>query len=205
MRDLVVLVSDKNMEFAVRGLLSRHLALGIREVLSDLFVHPHHDPGCLLEGHDFLRLYKSSHKHALVMLDREGSGQEQLSREALEQRVEGFLAQAGWGDRACAIVIDPELEVWVWSDSPSVDTVMGWEGKQPALRAWLLQEGLLSPDQIKPNRPKEAVEQALRLVSRPRSSSRYLELAERVSLERCTDQAFIKFKHTLRAWFQEGQ
>ena len=94
MKDLVVLASDKNMEFAVKGLLSRPPSLGIRQVLSDTFVHPHHDPGCLLEGHDFLRLYKSSHQHALVMLDREGSGQEELSRESLERRIEGLLAQS---------------------------------------------------------------------------------------------------------------
>ncbi len=203
MKDLVVLAADKNMEFAVKGLLSRPPALGIREVFSDTFVHPHHDPGCLLEGHDFLRLYTRSHRHALVMLDREGSGQEGLSRESLEQSVEGLLAISGWEDRACAIVIDPELEVWVWSGSSYVDTVLGWEGKQPDLRAWMMSEGFLLPDQIKPNRPKEAVEQALRLASRARSSSRYFELSKKVSLGRCADQAFIKFKNTLRAWFPE--
>ncbi|MBI3934355.1 MAG: hypothetical protein HY316_06655 [Acidobacteria bacterium] len=205
MKDLVILASDKNMEFALKGLLSRYPALGIREVLSDLFVHPHHDPGCLLEGHDFLRLYISSHRHGLVMLDREGSGQEELSRESLEQRIEGLLAQSGWEDRASAIVIDPELEVWVWSDSPHVDTVLGREGKQPDLRAWLLREGLLLADQTKPTWPKEAVERALRLVSRARSSSHYLELGRKVSIERCADPAFAKLKQTLRMWFPQRQ
>ena len=38
MKDLVVLVSDKNMEFVVKGLLSRPPALGIRDVFSDTFV-----------------------------------------------------------------------------------------------------------------------------------------------------------------------
>lgn len=191
------------MEFAVKGLLSRYPALGIREVISDVFVHPHHDPGCLLEGHDFLRLYISSHRHALVMLDREGSGREDLPRDTLEKRIEISLAHAGWEDRACAIVIDPELEIWVWSGSPHVDIVLGWEGRQPNLRAWMMAEGFLRPDQIKPNRPKEAVEQALRLASRARSSSRYLELARKVSLEQCVDPAFAKLKQTLKTWFTE--
>lgn len=203
MRDLVVLVADKNMEFAVKGLLARAAALGIREILSDVFVHPHHDPGCLLEGHDFLRLYTKSHRYAFVMLDREGCGQEDRSRESLEQRVEALLAQSGWENRACAIVIEPELDIWVWSGSPHVDTVLGWEGRQPNLRAWMMTEGFLGPDQIKPNRPKEAVEEALRLMSRARSSSRYFELAKKVSLEQCADPAFAKFKQTLRGWFPE--
>ena len=125
MRDLVVLAADKNMEFAVKGLIARAAALGIREILSDVFVHPHHDPGCLLEGHDFLRLYTKSHRHALVILDRGGSGREDLSRESLEQELEGLLSQSGWENRAAAIAIDPELEIWVWSGSPHVDAVLG--------------------------------------------------------------------------------
>ena len=204
MRDLVVLAADKNMEFAVKGLIARAAALGIREILSDVFVHPHHDPGCLLEGHDFLRLYTKSHRHALVMLDREGSGREDLSRESLEQELEGLLSQSGWENRAAAIAIDPELEVWVWSGSPHVDAVLGWEGRQPNLTAWLILEGFLPPDRRKPDRPKKAVEQALRLASRARSSSRYFELAKKVSLEHCVDPAFDKFKRTLSAWFPES-
>ena len=203
MRDLVVLAADKDMEFAVKGLLARAAALGIRGILSDVFVHPHHDPGCLLEGHDFLRLYTKSHRHALVMLDREGSGREDLSRESLEQEVEGLLAQSGWENRAAAIAIDPELEVWVWSGSPHVDAVLGWGGRNPTLTAWMVSEGLLPHDRRKPDRPKEAVEQALKVASMARSSSRYFELAKRVSLEQCVDPAFAKFKSTLRAWFLE--
>jgi len=40
-KDLVVLVADKNIEFAVKGLLSRPRALGVRPITSDFFVHPY--------------------------------------------------------------------------------------------------------------------------------------------------------------------
>jgi phage antirepressor YoqD-like protein len=99
------------------------------------------------------------------------------------------------------ILLDPELEIWVWSDSPEVDGQLGWAQRQPDLRTWLRQKGLLLSDQAKPERPKEAMKAALREVKEPWSSSIHQHLAERVSLRRCTDPGFTKLKDTLRRWF----
>jgi len=200
-KDLVVLAADSQMEFAVKGLLTRGAALGFREPSVDFLVHPAKDPGCLLRGHDFLRpLYRQYH-HAIVMLDREGCGREASLRELLESDLEQRLSSSGWGDRAAAIVLDPELEVWVWSDSPEVDAVLGWTGRTPRLEEWLRTQGYCTPRQMKPNRPKTALEQALRLARKGRSSAIFFELAKRVSVRRCSDPAFLKFKATLQQWF----
>lgn len=201
-KDLVILVADKDMEFTVKGLLGCYPAIGIRPLTNDVYVHPQHDPGCLLRGHDFLRLFANSYAHALIMFDLEGSGKESLSREELEHQVEVQLARSGWDDRAAVIVLDPELEIWVWSDSPEVDLILGWQNREPDLRTWLCQEGFVSDRSAKPNRPKEAFEEALKLASKPRSSSRFRQLAEKVSLNRCSDAAFLKFKTQLRQWFR---
>lgn len=199
--DLVVLVADKNMEFAVKGILTRVEALGIREVTATFHVHPENDPGCLLRGHLFLKLFVHQAAHALVLLDREGSGQDSNTREILESGIEGRLSTSGWDDRAAAIVIDPELERWAWSDSPHVDSVLGWDGRNPCLRSWLKEKAFLKEGQIKPIRPKEALEQALRSVKKPRSSSLYQQIAQKVSLQRCVDPSFIKLKTILQGWF----
>ncbi|MFB3133348.1 MAG: hypothetical protein ACE10K_12585, partial [Rhodothermales bacterium] len=53
----------------------------------------------------------------------------------------------------------------------------------------------------KPQRPKEAVEAVLRATDTPRSSSLYRQLAQKVSLNRCDDPAFLKLKSTLQEWF----
>ena len=45
-RDLVVLAADKDMEHALRGLLSRHKSLPIRQIVFDIFVHSEHDAAC---------------------------------------------------------------------------------------------------------------------------------------------------------------
>jgi hypothetical protein len=45
------------------------------------------------------------------------------------------------------------------------------------------------------------VERALYEVRIPRSSKIYGKLASRVSVERCTDASFARFRDVLRRWF----
>lgn len=205
MKELVILVADKDIELTVKGVLTRHQALGIGRLVHqqdfDCFAHPEHDPGCLRGSESFLRQFVNFYEHALVLFDREGCGKQHLSREAIEQEVESRLSLSGWNDRAAVVVLDPEIEIWVWSDSPQVDGVLGWEGRQPDLRTWLQQQNLLAPNQFKPERPKEAMQAALRQSGKPRSSALYLQMAEKVSLNRCADPAFLKLKNTLQLWF----
>ena len=78
--DLVVLVADANMEFALRGILQRGGSFLARSPTHDVFVHPERDPGCLLRGPDFLRGVSRRYRHALVLFDRDGCGREEDSR-----------------------------------------------------------------------------------------------------------------------------
>jgi hypothetical protein len=200
-KDLVILTADKNAQFALRGLITRHQALKIRQITADFYVHPGRDPDVLRDAHGFLRSFLRSHRHALVVLDREGCGREESSRAALEAEIEQALQTSGWDDRGRAVVIDPELEIWVWSDSPYVASELGWDQTEPTLRQWLQENGFLEQGTLKPARPKEALAAVLRTVRMPRSSAIYRALAEKVGLSRCTDQAFEKLQTTLRRWF----
>ncbi len=200
-KDLVALVADKYMEFTVRGLLTRHSSLGIRPISADIFVHPERDPGCFLRGHDFLRPTHKTYDRAIVLFDREGSGRESQGRLELEESLEERLAKSGWERRSVAIAIDPEIEAWVWSNSPHVDEALGWRGRVPNLRSWLRTRGLLAEHSAKPERPKEAVEGALREARKPRSPALYFQLAQRVTLDGCSDSAFQKLRQTLAMWF----
>lgn len=197
----VILVADKNMEQAVAGVCSRPDAIGVSAFGHRIVVHPNRDPGCLLEGVEFLSMFQSQFAHALIMFDRIGCGRESQSRDQLEQELERGLSISGWETRAAAVVIDPELEAWVWSDSPHVDRILGWEGRQPTLRQWLMSRRWLAADATKPLKPKEAMEDALHAVRIPRSAALYRQLAQTVSLARCSDASFLKFKTTLQTWF----
>jgi hypothetical protein len=203
-KELIVLVADRNMEFTVKGLLGRPQSLKIKDVSYDIYNHPENDPGCRSNGANFLRPFVNQYSRALLMFDKAGCGQENQPRADLEVVVEAQLTASGWGDRSAAIVIEPELENWVWSDSPHVEAVLGWQGRHPNLRSWLISEGHLPDMQSKPSDPKEAMIVALRHAQVARSSSLFFQLAQRVSFERCDDPAFLKFKTTLSTWFSAG-
>jgi len=206
-KDLVVLVPDKNLEATLRGLLSRPQALSIREISFDVFIQSDRDPGCLRRSQDFLRPMCRRYTHGLVVFDRMGCGQEKKVREALEVEVSARLAASGWEERAAAVVVDPELEAWVWSDSPEVDRSLGWvaTATEPNLRGWLESRGFWEVGQAKPGDPKGAVEEVLRYVRRPRSSSIYGELARKVSFRRCQDGSFQALQDHLRRWFRKEE
>ena len=201
-KDLIVLVADQTMEEGFRALLKRHQSLGIHEIAFDVRRSTlGHDPACLLKAPGLLAQDVGRYAYALVVFDREGCGQENLSRDALERDVEERLSQAGWPERCAAVVLDPELEVWVWTKSPHVEEILGWSNRRPALSAWLRECGHWPEEAPKPARPKETMEAALREVRKPRSSSLYRQLAEKVSLAGHSEPAFAKLCETLRKWF----
>lgn len=203
MKDLVVLVADKNTQFTLQGIFSRPQSLGIREISlsSDIFVHPQRDPGCYNQCVNFLRSLKGVYNYGLVVFDHEGSGQEIKDRVAIETEIEQQLSDSGWNNRNSVIVLEPELESWVWSDSPHVERILGWEDQATSLKDWLIGHSFLEIEQIKPSRPKEALEATLRFVSKPRSSSIYEQLARNVGFAKCQDSSFLKLKTVLQKWF----
>lgn len=201
MKDLVVLATDKDLEFAIRGLLARPQALGIRPLRTEIFVEPEHDPACALRGVGFLANFSKQFRRALLMFDHEGSGKESVPRDELQKSLDEEFGISAWGGRGKAIVLEPELEAWIWSDSPYVDEAAGWKERAPGLRSWLIENGWLVEGASKPSRPKEAFEAALRKAGKPRSSSLYQQVAAKVSFRRCTDPAFREFKEILGLWF----
>ncbi|MBI2506030.1 MAG: hypothetical protein HYW07_22680 [Candidatus Latescibacteria bacterium] len=200
--DLVALVPGKDEQETLEGLLSeRRESLQIRTVRREILVHPRLDPGCFHEAPAVLQSYQDRAARALVLFDHEGSGQEDRSAGALAHEVESRLSESGWEDRACVLVVQPELEAWVWSDSPEVDAVLGWGGHIPQLRPWLAAQGFWPQGQAKPLRPKESFLAALREVHTRRSSAIFRQLAEKVGLERCQDRTFAELKKILKSWF----
>jgi len=200
-KDLIILVADKNMEAAMTSILLRPESLGIRELGFDIFVHPYHDPGCLLDAHSFLRPFGQRYLFSAVLFDKEGCGQESKSVEVLQEGTEKLLSQSGWANRSCAIAIDPELETWIWKNSIHVSNAIGWENNLDGLYSWLRKNGYLEENQTRPARPKEALEAALRNVKKPRSSSIYAELGRKLSLKKCADPSFLRLKFYLQACF----
>ena len=200
MKDLVVLAADKDLRHALKAMLSRPEALSMRPIEADVLVHHEHDPACALRGVDFLANLSGQYRYGLLIFDHEGSGREGRPLE-LQGVLNRQFAGSAWGDRARAIVLVPELEVWIWGDSPHVAEVAGWANRDPGLRPWLIEQGYLEEGQAKPASPKEAFQAALRESRTPRSASLYEQLASKVSLGKCTDGAFRELRAVLGNWF----
>lgn len=199
MKDLILLVADKNMEFSLRGGLSRPESLGIRPISFNLIQHPGRDGGTRSNGAQLLALEKTRFSHALLVLDHEGSGAGNLSPLDLEAQLNEKLAST-WGDCAKAIVIAPELDVWMWGSDNKLAEVLGWPHRE-TIRDWLRGKQFDFSPNGKPERPKEALEAVFQVCKRPRSSAAYQQIASSISLSRCEDPAFFRLKQTLQSWF----
>lgn len=137
------------------------------------------------------------------MFDRDGSG-DPSPRETIQTSVEAELSSNGWPHRSKAIVIDPELEAWIWGSSPHVARLLGWQTNE-VLRSWLRERGLWPESEAKPPDPKTAVHRALRIQNQHPSASLFGDVAHRAGLSRCQDPAFRELRSTLQEWFPAGR
>lgn len=200
MKDLICLVADASIKATIQSLLlDRKIALDIRESLQfECYAHSDRDPGCALRAHEFLRNYTNEFSAAIVVLDYEGSGWSG-DAESLRSFIVNNLLANGW-TKAQAIVIQPELEAWVWSQSNQVSSILGWEELQD-MKSWLGEKGFQFHENGKPFYPKEAMQTILKKTKTAKSSSLYSDLASRVSFTNCTDTSFNLLKTTLQQWF----
>lgn len=200
MTDLFCLVADLPMQVVVEAVLNRPEALQIRPISVTWSVHIHRDSGCYHTGPELLRNSRADHSHGLLILDHAWDGPA-ASGALLAEQLRGRLAGAGLADWADVVVLEPELEAWLFTGSPHLPLCLGWRGQNPNMREWLEQQGLWPNDLAKPPDPKAAVERVLRKTRKPRSSSTYGKIAEQSSMRGCTDQAFQAFCRILRRWF----
>lgn len=209
MNDLLFLVADTNMREAVAGLLERdqvHRVIGCApfgfDGRRDIKVAAgQNDPGLYVRANELLRPLAADYRHAVVIVDEEWDGSP--GAEVIARQILAHLADAGWpADRALALVVCPEADVWLWSDSPHSATALGWPSWD-LLRPALEREGWMREGERKPGRPKEAAEWALRNCGHraPRSAALYREVSSRVSVHRCEDGALALLLAALRTWF----
>ena len=187
------------------GLLPRiHRIEKLREFTFDIRVHVNRDNGVLNDGVNFLRNFLNTHHCAIAMFDFEGCGRENnQTRYAIETAFENNLASNGWSANNCAtVVIEPEIETWIWVKSPHLPASIDWFSNEDIYQ-WLERKGFLESGQLKPSRPKEAFEAALRACSIARSSAIYKSIASRASYKHCQDASLWKLIGTLRTWFPE--
>lgn len=153
-RDLFVVVADLDAENVMKALLSRRQeALGVslqfnpdRPPQGDLLRYQGRDSGCYRKAVDLLRPPQRTHRHAILCFDHHGSGAERQAAEQTEADLERQLHASGWQHGSVAvIVIEPELESWVWANSPQVADALGWRHEDGEMRTFLQSQGFWEP------------------------------------------------------------
>ncbi len=201
MKDLALLVADKNMAFTMRGILNRPESLGIQTVIYEVNTFGRHDAGVRIAGPSELALLKKEFRFGLIMFDWEGSGADADSPIVLERELDQELART-WGQCAKSIVIEPELEAWTWGSDNAMEDVLRWSRTEKGkIREWLSEGGYTFHANRKPARPKEALDALMSELRMPRSSAIYQQILSKISLAQCVDPAFNRLKTTLQAWF----
>ncbi len=203
MSRLLCVAADKNIEATLSTLLEcRQPALGVSSFSFRVVVHPRRDPGCFRDGPDFLNgLLSSGDDRGLLVFDQAWEGNPYATAAETANAIRERFVSLGIAGQAEVVVIEPEIEAWVWNTSPHVSKVLRWDDTRSPLREWLAERDLWPMELPKPPDPKAAMEAVLRVRHIPRSSSLYRELARKVGLKSCQDEAFQHLRNVLRRWF----
>jgi hypothetical protein len=203
-RDVVFLVADGAMEQLLLGFLGRvqcHESLGCSpfafDPKEDVVVAPTKDPGVCGTARELLRPYENSHERAVVMLDAEWEGSP--GAEAIRARIKAMLTGA-W-EQFAVVVIEPELEAWIWQDNPHVGVAFKCRSD---VREVLRHSGYWPDGELKPPDPKAALHHLRRHHRADRSNAAFRRLAAHVSVKGCVDPAFGHLLGALRVWFPRG-
>lgn len=208
MRDCMFYVADTNMAEAFKGFLSRpqfHQSLGCAPFNFDSLLDLGRaagktDGGLWRHAGGLCKGYLQTHRRLVVCLDRDFGGSPGQAQ--IRSNIEDQLVAAGWLPESFKVlVINPELEQWIWQDNIHVENALNHTGNQ-SLRATLLVSGEWPAGAAKPLDPKGALERIVRANLRGnRSSAIYSKITSKVSIGGCQDGEFIALKQQLSIWF----
>lgn len=207
-RPLVILVADGTMRAVFQAFFRRSQFFStlqcapfdfdpMTEVLFDPIRAKGWDGGVYKRCDAILRGYQRTHDRALVVIDQQFGGEcpsIQVRDEMLDR-----LRRSGWRDGAVqVVVIDPELEVWLWQDNGNVQQALRYQGP---LRQDLIGSGEWPQEVPKPLQPKDTMLRLIRMTRAGTAMAVYAKIASKVSVNGCTDSSFAAFRSTVQGWF----
>jgi len=209
-RPCVFLVADGTMTQVLKNFLSRGYfedRLGCRtfgfDFQQDVVVDVRNgntDGWIHRRAHALLRPYLPSHQNAVILLDKNFGGR--LSAAIVRGEILNNLLRNGWSAECVeVVVIDPELETWLWQrGNPHVARGFQYNGPV-SLEVFLEAEGFWSAAALKPTRPKEAARLLLQRYRGGPPMVVYARIIENISVSGCQDPAFNLLAAALRRWF----
>jgi hypothetical protein len=158
------------------------------------------DGGIHRRAHALLRPYLPSHQNAVVMLDQHFGGR--LPAAVVRGEILNNLLRNGWSTECVeVVVIDPELEVWLWQrGNPHIARAFRYN-ESVSLEVFLEAAGFWPATALKPARPKDAARLLIRQCNAGVPMVVYSRIVENISVRGCQDPAFNLLASALRRWF----
>ena len=143
-----------------------------------------------------LRTQRHVYSHGLLIFDHQGCGDRRSGPE-IEAELDDQLA-ANWGDQAKAIVIEPEVEAWLWGMTESLHAIPKLSGAD--LNQWLRSR---HPWPKKPVDPKDHLQALFRDYRAKYCGDNFRLVAQQASLndQHCLCRSYRRFVSILRTWF----
>lgn len=207
MKDLLLYVADADAQAFLNSLLTKPLALGIREITFDIERHPQRDSGMVQSGSELTRMKKGKYQKALLTWDHHGSGRDhKQTPEQVRDEIQNKLDSYTWCGNSSVTIFVPELEQWLWYCENALLSYCGISADE--LNAWLAERSgkLGKPAEVlKAEQPKElfeyVVRDRLKRTISPRDFSEIGKLAGVRGLKEC--DSFRSIVDVLQAWFPQ--
>lgn len=236
MKPLLIFAADSECAATLRGFFERprfHASLRCGPIElngvnfnpeQDIRIHPAHDPGVWTDPHTVLQAERNNFQYALIILDAAWVGAPPAAQ--IVSDIEGLVRTRAYWERPRfeVILIQPELEAWIWQRNPHVAEAFEFSGSDAELWRFLEAQALrldndrkkhrfIPADPLarlppawpqvapKPENPKGLVEALSHHCRSGPASGIFNEISSTISVRGCQDLAFLRLRDALRRWF----
>lgn len=188
----------------MQALLNRVHGLGIRHVTFEFDLRFN---TVRTQGPNIARERRRRFPYVICLWDHRGSGQEHKPASQVQGKVQAHLNGNTLKGCSKAIVIDPELEIWLWQDWTAIAVALKVEEKQ--LAKWLKnyqqrQFPTHSVQELVQRFPQEALEAVVQQAGEKPDSALYGRIADAANFELWSKEpSFRQLRRTLRRWFPQ--
>lgn len=212
MRDIIFHLADAHMEAGFRAFFARdnwHHVLGCSRFEIDPESERdinrrggYTDGGIWKHAHSNILPFKDDYRYAVIVLDADFEPHPGV--ETLRADITKNMLGAGWAEGSfCVVVIDKELEAWLWAPNVNVAKAFGHNDFEQ-MREALAQRNLWDAGAPKPNDLKAARNLAARLGGKRTGGPIFRGVFEGISkraCDLCQENGFITMRTALQTWF----
>lgn len=217
LRHIFFLVADGQTETTIKAFFNRtdfckKLKVGPFEVGDMDIEKVGNDAEVFYRAADRARSRLKTHQKLVVILDEAWDDKRAPDAATIKERLTQDLYAKGWEyDRFVVIVIQPELENWIWNDTAHMhrvfrfDQIPGFTSARDYFREAKVDSAGKRchwPEQAsKPTNPKEALHMLCRESRAKPDAAKYADVVCGVNVLRCQEPGFQELLATLRRWF----